>query len=597
MREASNRLPEFPTPFSGDAPAVEAVRALLLARARVRLVTLTGPAGAGARLACEVAGGLADAFPDGVSYVWLGAVSEPEFFAASLARALGVRETPGRSALDALVRDFESRRALIVLDGVRPEAGAGPWLARLLGACAELQALVVSEAVLGVRFENALAVEPAASAGDSALRPEQRLWFWRLAVFAGRFTAESARDVLSRMEAAAPIEQEAVDEAIAAFAAARLTVREAPYGQPCVRILDEERERASAALCACGEEESARGAHAVHIVELAERLAPDLLGAGRRSARQRMLACVDEAWAALGYALERERLDLAARVLQALVWLWITEELFEEGRAFAERAVSAGANDATAGHARGLVLDAAAWLSFFAGDHATAAARGAQALAALGAHASTPEVARAKLLLGMARSVLERTDEGPALLSDALAQHRRFRDPHGTALALIALGERARERADEPAARPLYEEALVLLQRLGNGTWPGHVLCTLSGLRMQRADRANAARLLAEALEFSRIEDDDHVRARYLSGMAALSMLDGRPREAARLFGAACAAIARLGIVLGPLDQREMERHMAAARASLGDETFERCFAEGSHWTVDQAVSAADPGA
>jgi Adenylate and Guanylate cyclase catalytic domain len=64
-----NNLPVQPTPLIGRQQEIEAVRALL-ARHDVRLVTLTGPGGAGkTRLALQVAAELIDDFQDGVFFV------------------------------------------------------------------------------------------------------------------------------------------------------------------------------------------------------------------------------------------------------------------------------------------------------------------------------------------------------------------------------------------------------------------------------------------------------------------------------------------------------------------------------------------------
>ena len=86
-------FPAALTSFVGRAGAVREVAGLL---ERYRLVTVTGPGGAGkTRLAGEVAKRVAGRFADGVWLAELAPVRDPAQVAAAVAAALGVREQPG----------------------------------------------------------------------------------------------------------------------------------------------------------------------------------------------------------------------------------------------------------------------------------------------------------------------------------------------------------------------------------------------------------------------------------------------------------------------------------------------------------------------
>ena len=66
-----------------------------------RLVTLTGVGGVGkTRLALEVAGRLADEFPDGVWFFELAAVSDPAAVPDAVAAVLGITQQPGKSVTE-----------------------------------------------------------------------------------------------------------------------------------------------------------------------------------------------------------------------------------------------------------------------------------------------------------------------------------------------------------------------------------------------------------------------------------------------------------------------------------------------------------------
>ncbi|MFY9768464.1 MAG: adenylate/guanylate cyclase domain-containing protein, partial [Mycobacterium sp.] len=129
---AGHNLPSQFTSFVGRGPQLTEVRKLLT---ESRLVTFTGAGGVGkTRLAVEIANQLADDYADGVWYVDLAPITDPDLVPVTVARALGLPDQPGRSTTDTLLRFVRDRKMLVVLDNCE----------HLLDACA---ALVV--AVLG----------------------------------------------------------------------------------------------------------------------------------------------------------------------------------------------------------------------------------------------------------------------------------------------------------------------------------------------------------------------------------------------------------------------------------------------------------------
>ena len=91
---------EEPSSFVGRERELDELRGLA---ASTRAVTLCGPGGIGkTRLAQRVLAGLAGEFPDGVWFVDLGDLRQPDLVASRVASVIGVDEEPGRPLLDTL---------------------------------------------------------------------------------------------------------------------------------------------------------------------------------------------------------------------------------------------------------------------------------------------------------------------------------------------------------------------------------------------------------------------------------------------------------------------------------------------------------------
>ncbi len=152
MATTPNNLPAEVSSFVGREQPLADLRKLLH---KSRLVTLTGPGGAGkTRLALRVATEVLERYPDGVRLVELATVTDARLLEQTVASVCGIREHRRRPLLEVITKALAARHVLLILDGCEHLVDpCAELVSRLQRACPRLSVMITSREPLGLPGE------------------------------------------------------------------------------------------------------------------------------------------------------------------------------------------------------------------------------------------------------------------------------------------------------------------------------------------------------------------------------------------------------------------------------------------------------------
>ncbi len=175
LKGRPNNLPIQPTPLVGREREIEEVTERVRGEG-ARLLTLTGPGGTGkTRLALQAAADLLEQFDDGVFFVALATITDPELVSSAIAGPLGVKESAEQSLEKSLEAYLREKELLLVLDNFEQVLEGAHLVGDLLGSCPKLKVLATSRIPLRLYGEREYPVPPLESPDPVRLPPLERL--------------------------------------------------------------------------------------------------------------------------------------------------------------------------------------------------------------------------------------------------------------------------------------------------------------------------------------------------------------------------------------------------------------------------------------
>jgi predicted ATPase/DNA-binding CsgD family transcriptional regulator len=162
LKPHKHNLPVQHSPLIGREQEIARICSFL-ERPEVRLLTLTGTGGIGkTRLGLQVAAELSSHFADGIYFVPLASIRDPELVMPTVAQTLGIKGTGEQPYLSLLKAYLREKRLLLLLDNFEHIIVAAPEIAELLTTCFRLKILLTSRAPLHIAGEYEFHVPPLA---------------------------------------------------------------------------------------------------------------------------------------------------------------------------------------------------------------------------------------------------------------------------------------------------------------------------------------------------------------------------------------------------------------------------------------------------
>jgi predicted ATPase len=405
------------------------------------------------------------------------------------------------------------------------------------------------------------------------LEPTERSLFECLAVFVDGWSLEAA-------EALAPAEERGSVLELLASLMDKSLVRQSGSvdGEPRFGMLQTIQEFALERLSARGDLDRLVALHAEYFIELAEIGGPELLVGNQRRWMQRLAADHDNVRAAIRQLLASGQGGRAARLGWSLMPFWWVGSHFTEGIEWMHEALASGGlgpnERALAGRTLGI-------LSFGLGDLECAQAALEEDIDA-GQIEEAASSRMALAIVGVIKALKGDLVAGEAMVRESIAASVATGDTWGAAFGRYTLGRVLIVSGRALEAIAVLEASVDGVGRVGENVLSGLALLVLGWAYLEVGNLAAAERNLLASLDIvSAFGNRDGV-ARALEALAALATASGDAHLGARLFGAARASRASVGVTVWVPDHQSHDRTERALVQILGADVLAERMREGA---------------
>jgi predicted ATPase/class 3 adenylate cyclase len=412
----------------------------------------------------------------------------------------------------------------------------------------------------------------------SLLGSNETVAFRRFSVFAGGATIDAIEDV-------AQTDPETLS---ALLDQSLIRRRDDPLG-PRFWMLETIREFALERLMDAGEVETTRARHAAFYRSLAER-AGIALDQARGDWLDVLDAELENLRTTLSWCLERSDYELAQAVAGSLGVYWADRGLLSEMRSWLERSLEA---DGDQGAAHTLALARLAQAAYLQGDYEQARTAAEKSLKQARLMGDPVGIWRAMLNLASAVEAEGSLEESWALERDALDIARELggQRPRALVVSLMNLGYTCVGRTMHEDAVRYLEEAVALALDLGESADVAAAQCNLAMALIQLGRVDEAGRLGAEAAMAAIATSDQLLGADCVEVLAAVEVVRGNHRFAARLLGASDAVRKDLGYELEPAERALHDRTLDVMQSALSTSELAVAWREGAALSLEEAFA------
>ena len=613
-----------------------------------RLLTVTGPGGTGkTRLALQVAAELVGTLRDGVFWVPLASLSDPDLLSSEVAQAIGAR--------DDLAGFLRGKELLILLDNFEHLLDAAPAVSTVLASSGSLRVLVTSRSPLHVAAEREYRLEPLPASDAAALFVERarsigrelspdatveaicrRLDGLPLAVelAAARTKLLAPEPLLERLDSTLPLLTGGARDAPERQRTLRATIEWSydlldsrskelfarlsvfagsfplsaaeevsgadldgvaalvdsslvkPIGDDRFLMLETIREYALERLAGSAEAEALRQRHADFFSALAEQAYERRFDAETEWAG-RLELDHDDFRAALDW-LTASDADAALELAGALGWFWLSHGLLSEGSGRLDRAL---ADSPATGRARARALTALGSLTARYGDVDRGRAWLSDGIGLWHELGDRDELASALDERGWTLMYHAADNQGAlAAFEQSLALRRELGDHPGETRALVGVSQVLVAMGDVERAESLSHELLEMAD--GDPRTVHFAFHFLADCALIRGHTEEAGRRYRESLRAA-LPLGDVIETSFEVQGVAMAAAGTDPYNALRLAASAAALWESLGVSISvPFWDELLERYIGSAREALGPEA-DAAWAEGHTLAFDEAVELA----